>query len=179
VLDRARAQPDAYVIGIDAVADAMAEASRRAAAKTARGGVANAMFVCAAAETLPGALAGLADEITVNYPWGSLLRALALPDVEMLARMAQLGKPGAKFTAAINVHPLRNAAQAERLGLGEAALLKDPARLTVEYARAGFECLRVCDVTGEAPAATSWGKHLAVSKREVWRVEARVSANGR
>jgi 16S rRNA (adenine(1408)-N(1))-methyltransferase len=173
VLHEARARPEAFVLGVDAVAGAMAEASRRAAAKTARGGVANAMFLCAAAESMPGALAGTADEICVNYPWGSLLRAVALPDVTMLAKLAALGKPGASFTAVINVQPLRDEAQAERLGLGDAALLHDPAEQAAAYVRAGLERLQVSDVMGEAPVATSWAKHLAVSKREVWRVEAR------
>jgi len=163
------------VVGVDAVAEAMAETSRRAAAKPTRGGAPNAMFLCAAAETLPGLLAGAADEITVHYPWGSLLRALASPEVAVLAKLAALGKPGASFTALINVQPLRDAAQAGRLGLAGAALLHDPGRLAAEYARAGLERLRVRDVTGEPVPETSWAKHLAVSKREVWRLEATTS----
>lgn len=175
MLAEARARPEAFVIGIDAVAGAIAEASRRAAAKPARGGVANAMFLCAAAEALPGMLAGLADEISVNYPWGSLLRAVALPEHEMLVKLATLGRSGARFTALINVHPLMDAAQARRLGLEEAALIHDHVRLASDFMRAGLEGLRLRDVTHEPPIATSWAKHLAVSKREVWRLEARVA----
>lgn len=175
MLSEARTRPDAFVLGIDAVAEAVAEASRRAAARPSRGGVLNAMFLYAAAETLPGELAGMADEITVNYPWGSLLRALAAPDVDVLTKLARLGRPGATFTTVINVQPLRNAAQVERLGLSGAALLHAPARLAADFARAGLERLRQTDVTAEPPIATSWAKHLAVSKREVWRLEARIT----
>ena len=175
MLTEARARPDAFVIGVDAVADAMADASRRAGAKPSRGGVENAMFLCGAVETLPGALASRADGITVHYPWGSLLRALALPDVELLAKIASLGKPGAAFKALINVQPLRDAAPAERLGLTGAKLLQDVSGLAEAYARAGFEALRVCDASNEPPAATSWGKHLAISKREIWKLEACVA----
>jgi 16S rRNA (adenine(1408)-N(1))-methyltransferase len=153
----------------------MAEASRRVAAKPARGGAPNAMFLCAAAETLPGLLAGAADEITVNYPWGSLLRALAAPDVAVLVKLAALGKPGARFTALVNVQPLRDPAQVGRLGLAAAGLLHDPGKLAAEYERAGLERLRVRDVVGEPVPETSWAKHLAVSKREVWRLEAGVA----
>lgn len=174
MLGEARTRPEAFVIGIDAVAETMAEASRRGAAKPSRGGVANAMFLCSAVETLTGELAGIADEITVNYPWGSLLRAVAMPDVDVLARIAKLGKPGAKFAAVINVQPLRDPAQAERLGLANAALLKDETALRDGYARAGLDLRRVRDVTAEPPIATSWAKHLAVSKREVWKIEAKV-----
>ena len=133
------------------------------------------MFVCAAAEALPEMLAGAADEITINYPWGSLLRAVALPDVERLAGVAKLAKPGARVTAVVNMQPLRDAAQAARLGLAEAALLRSEAELREAYARAGLDVLHVREVTDEPLPATSWGKHLAISKREVWRIEARVS----
>ena len=50
VIERARAQPDALVVGIDASAAGMADASRRAARSVPRGGVPNALFVVAAAE---------------------------------------------------------------------------------------------------------------------------------
>ncbi len=72
---------DRLVIGIDPVAAAMADASRRAALPARKGGLPNAAFVVAAAEDLPAELSGLATLVTVNLPWGSLLRgALALPD---------------------------------------------------------------------------------------------------
>jgi 16S rRNA (adenine(1408)-N(1))-methyltransferase len=151
----------------------MADASHRAAAKPSRGGVENAMFVCAAAEALPGPLAGMADEIAINYPWGSLLRAVALPDADMLARIAMLARPGANVTAVINVQPLRDKMQARRLGLVDAALLHCEAALRDGYERAGLLVERVCRIADDAAPVTSWGKHLAVSKREVWKVGAR------
>ena len=41
----------------------------------------NALFVVAAAERVPAELHGLADELTILFPWGSLLRgALALDE---------------------------------------------------------------------------------------------------
>jgi hypothetical protein len=50
VLAAARARPDTLVIGVDANAAAMAEASRRAAR---RGALPNALFAVAAAEHPP------------------------------------------------------------------------------------------------------------------------------
>ncbi|MDP8905515.1 MAG: class I SAM-dependent methyltransferase, partial [Chloroflexota bacterium] len=54
VLRRARREPDVLVIGVDAVAENMREASHRASRSRARGGVPNALFVVAAADELPG-----------------------------------------------------------------------------------------------------------------------------
>ena len=70
VLAAAAARPDTLVIGVDASASGMQAASRRAAR---RGALPNALFAMAAAERPP--LTGFADEITVNFPWASLLRA--------------------------------------------------------------------------------------------------------
>jgi 16S rRNA (adenine(1408)-N(1))-methyltransferase len=175
VLDAARARPNAFVVGVDAVAEAMADSSRRTAVKRSRGGVENAMFICAAVETLPGLLEGVASDITINYPWGSLLKALALPDADVLAKIASVGNAGASFAALINIQPLRDAALSERLGLACTTMLQDKGRLAEVFARAGLEGLRIRDIGNDTPAATSWGKHLAISKREVWKLEARVA----
>jgi 16S rRNA (adenine(1408)-N(1))-methyltransferase len=172
VLDLARANPGAFHIGIDPLAEAMADVSRRAAAKPARGGVGNAMFVQASLEGLPGALAGLADAITVNYPWGSLLRAVALPDAVLLANLAGTAKRGATLDVLINMQPLRDTAYAARLGLAEAALTRDIGSLKATYAGAGWRVTGVDDVTGTLVRATRWGSQLHHAKREVWRLRA-------
>jgi 16S rRNA (adenine(1408)-N(1))-methyltransferase len=68
VLAAAAADPNRLVIGIDANAAAMAEASRRAAAKPNRGGLPNALFVVAAADALPRELDETADLLTAYFP---------------------------------------------------------------------------------------------------------------
>src|SRR3954451_1795319 len=69
LLRRARREPQTFFIGVDAVADNMREASDRAHRQPARGGVTNVIFVAAAADARHGALAGIADEVTVVLPW--------------------------------------------------------------------------------------------------------------
>ncbi len=68
VTDGARAQPRWFWIGLDPVADNMANAARTAASSAKKGGLANALFVRGAAEHLPGPFCGIADRITINYP---------------------------------------------------------------------------------------------------------------
>jgi 16S rRNA (adenine(1408)-N(1))-methyltransferase len=150
----------------------MAEASRRAAAKQARGGVENAMFLQASLETLGGELNGLADGLTVNFPWGSLLRAVALPQPALLQKLAALAKPGAELDVLVNLTPLRDAAYVEKLGLAEAALLCNPARMRGTYAAAGWTVKSIEEVTGTLIRATRWGSQLHHAGREVWRVRA-------
>jgi 16S rRNA (adenine(1408)-N(1))-methyltransferase len=94
VLATAAEDPTRLVIGIDPVADALVDASRRAAAPARKGGLPNALFVAAAAEALPPALRGVAQRVTVNLPWGSLLRGALALDEAAAAGIASLVAPG-------------------------------------------------------------------------------------
>jgi len=102
VLDAARAQPERLWLGLDPVAGAMANASRTAAAPPRKGGLPNVRFIRGAAESLPGPFSRRMDEIRINYPWGSLLRIMVLPDVELLRNIVVCGKSGASFTIFLN-----------------------------------------------------------------------------
>jgi len=98
----ARVHPEWLCVAVDANAAGMREASRRAGRKPSRGGAANAWFIRASAEALPPALGGLADEIHIHLPWGSLPRGLLRPEPALLARIARLGRPGAVLSIRVN-----------------------------------------------------------------------------
>jgi 16S rRNA (adenine(1408)-N(1))-methyltransferase len=93
VLHRSRTEPDTFAIAIDASPDALASGAWRA--KRAR--VANASFLVAAVERLPGELACVADEVTVHFPWGSLLRGLVAGSGSVIGPIASLMKGGAEL----------------------------------------------------------------------------------
>ena len=103
MLATAAACPDRLVIGVDADAGSMIEASRRAARATRRGGLPNALFVVASADALPAELDGRADALTVHFPWGSLLRGLLDAEPSILAGMARATRPGATVTLLLSV----------------------------------------------------------------------------
>lgn len=94
VLAAAAREPATLVLGLDANAAAMTEASRRAARAVRKGGLPNAAFIVAAAEALPADLAGLADLVTVRFPWGSLLRGVVGRDEAVAAGLAVLVRAG-------------------------------------------------------------------------------------
>ena len=94
VLTAAAADPRALVLGLDANAAAMAEVSRRAAKPLRKGGTPNAAFVRAAAEAPPVELAGIASQVSVLFPWGSLLRGCLGADPAVAAGVAGLLAPG-------------------------------------------------------------------------------------
>jgi 16S rRNA (adenine(1408)-N(1))-methyltransferase len=95
VLAAAARDRQTLAIGIDADAASMFESSRRAARAESKGGLPNALFVIAAAEALPDALCGLARRVTVQFPWGSLLRGCLGADPRVAAGIGSLMRPGA------------------------------------------------------------------------------------
>jgi 16S rRNA (adenine(1408)-N(1))-methyltransferase len=90
VLAAACRDPATLVLGLDANATSMSEASRRAGRHARKGGVPNARFIVAAAEAPSVELEGLADLVTVRFPWGSLLRGVVGRDEAVAGGLARL-----------------------------------------------------------------------------------------
>ena len=103
VLREAAADPDAFVLGVDAEARVMAEASRRAARRRDRGGAGNARFIVSAVEHLPLELAGFADRVTVRLPWGTLLRGALGLDEFACDAIVRLVAPGGRLEIVVSL----------------------------------------------------------------------------
>ena len=90
VYKQARTCSDRLFIGIDSNAENLAKYSHKAAQKPNKGGAPNALFVHANCERLPDELCGVAQELSILLPWGSLLKAVALPDLAVLQGFRRL-----------------------------------------------------------------------------------------
>jgi 16S rRNA (adenine(1408)-N(1))-methyltransferase len=168
VLASAAAHPDLLVIGVDAAASSMLSASRRAARPTKRGGLPNALFVVAAAEALPSELEGCADALTVQFPWGSLLRGLLEADSAILAGLARVTKPGARVKLLLSV--IERDQAVGRCSLDEASF----ASLAPRYVEHGLllRKARLASAEQVAQAHSTWGKRLgAGGGRPAWAVQ--------
>jgi 16S rRNA (adenine(1408)-N(1))-methyltransferase len=86
--------PDRFVIGLDACRENLREGSRAQPA--------NALFVIASAQALPFELSGLCTGISINFPWGSLLRGLLDSDSALLDGLARVARPNADVTIRLN-----------------------------------------------------------------------------
>jgi 16S rRNA (adenine(1408)-N(1))-methyltransferase len=160
VLDQARRYPRKLCVGIDASAAAMVEGSRIASKKPARGGVANALFVWANVEALPQELYGLADEITINYPWGSLLRALVEPDLSVLRSIRNLAHPDTLFTILINLSVFEDLEYCQKLRLPPLDLARAKTDLVYPYRDAGIHVKKIQILDKDVPHKTTWGQKL-------------------
>ena len=156
MLSRALDDPSLFAIALDASPDALTEGAWRAH----RLAVSNTAFLVESIERLPAELAGIADEATVHFPWGSLLRGLIRADAAVLEPLARLVRPGGELRVILSAAP--------RDGLGEIT----PATLLAvrhDYARIGLGLRAVREATAADVRETrsSWSKRLAVGRERV------------
>jgi 16S rRNA (adenine(1408)-N(1))-methyltransferase len=140
----------------------MVEAATRAARKPSKGGAPNARFIVAAAEALPPTLARTADLVTVQFPWGSLLRGIVRGEPAIVGPLAGLLKPiaEAELRLLISVEGRDGAS-------GLAALDAHGAdRIVRSFREAGSIPIDVRPATTDdlAAARSSWAKRLAIGR---------------
>ena len=162
VYQSARQNPQKFYIGIDANPQPLEKISEKIHRKPAKGGLPNVLFIQAAVEALPPELDGVADEVHIHFPWGSLLRAMATADEAVLRSLRRLCAPGALVEIIIGLDPKRDQSEIEALGLPTLTDEFLEMRLVPRYEASGFEVLE-CGVLApeEWPKLrTSWAKRL-------------------
>jgi len=170
VVATAAACPETFILGVDADAGAMAEASRRAAGRPSRGGLANASFVADGVERLPAGLEGIADRVTVRFPWGSLLRGALGIDHDVAGSIARLVAPGGELELTLSRIERDRVADGGPAPFGAA----DLDRLSVVFGSLGLDCIEARRLTASEVLATrsTWARRLRAGNadRPVWRV---------
>lgn len=162
VYQSARQNPNKFYIGIDPNVRPLEKISEKIHRKPSKGGAPNVLFVQAAVEDLPPELDGVADEVHVHFPWGSLLRVFAAGDVDLLRIVRRICSTGAMLEVVLGLDPSRDRSEIERLELPELSLEFVDRVLVPRYASAGFEITE----RGIRPASewpefnTSWAKRL-------------------
>jgi 16S rRNA (adenine(1408)-N(1))-methyltransferase len=162
VYQSARRNPKKLYIGVDANPRPLEKVSEKIRRKPAKGGLPNALFVQAAVEDLPPELDGVADEVHVHFPWGSLLRAMATGDRGVLQNLRRICSPGALLEVVVGLDPDQDRGEMERLGLPPVSLSYIDATLVPRYREAGFEVLErgLLSASDWARLQTSWAKRL-------------------
>lgn len=158
----AAANPNKFYIGLDANVKPLEKPSMRATRKPAKGGLPNAMFVQAAVEDLPAEFDGVADEIHIHFPWGSLLKAVATGDADVLASLKRIAAPGCLLEIIIGIDPERDRAELERLGIPELTPVILHSFLIPKYIAVGFAFVesRTLSQAEWSRLETSWARRL-------------------
>jgi 16S rRNA (adenine(1408)-N(1))-methyltransferase len=90
----AKRNPDSFIIGIDSCRENLREHSR---AK-----LTNALFLIASAQDLPHELHGRVLHITINFPWGSLLKSLLWGDARLMHELECISQSGTRLDVRLN-----------------------------------------------------------------------------
>jgi len=165
VLYRARIDPNTFAIAIDASPDALASGGWRAK----RACITNAAFLVDGVERLPDELAEVANEVTIHFPWGSLLRGLLTGDPAVLVPIARLMKPDAELRVLLSA--------TARDGYADVAA-ESLRRIAPEYAAVGLELEEAGPAAPSHTAASrsSWAKRLGLSRPVVYARYSRCSS---
>ena len=155
VYQAARRNPNKFYIGIYPNTRPLEKISEKIHRKPAKGGAPNVLFIQSAVEDLPAELNGVANEVHVHFPWGSLLRAVSTGDVEVMRNLRRVCAEGALLEVVIGIDPVRDKTEIERLGI-KPEFIDDV--LVENYRAAGFEIVE----TGLSSQSldTSWAKRL-------------------
>jgi 16S rRNA (adenine(1408)-N(1))-methyltransferase len=170
----ARQTPQRLFVGIDANAAGVRELSGRAA----RAALTNLLYVRAGVEALPPELAGVADQLTIVLPWGTLLAAVARPCTETLAGIRALCQPEAALSIVFSIAE-RDRRESSRLGLPPMDSRHLEGSLRAGYIAAGFDVTSVRQLSLDELALwpTTWARCLAHGQpRPVFHVDARACA---
>ena len=158
----ARQNPRKFYIGIDANPRPLEKVSEKIHRKPDKGGLPNVLFIQAAIEDLPSELDGVADEVHVHFPWGSLLRVVATGDETGLGNLRRICAPDAVVEIVIGIDTARDRTEIARLGLDVSSLNPINQELSSQYRAAGFEILEtgVVDKSEWRRLQTSWARRL-------------------
>ena len=162
VYESARQNPKKFYIGIDASTRPLEKISEKIHRKPAKGGLTNVLFLQAAVEDLPPELDGVADEVHVHFPWGSLLKGVLTGDERVLGNLRRICAADALLEVVVALDPERDAAELERLDIPPLSPELIESVLAPRYQKAGF----AINEKGLLPASewtslhTSWARRL-------------------
>lgn len=130
------------------------------------------IFAVAAAERPPEELLGRADEVSILFPWGSLLRGALGLDPEAAAGIAALVASGGVVRALVSVEERDASAQ----GIGR-LVEADAGEIARRWSAFGVDLAELRPASREEIAASgsTWAKRLRAdgrgTDRAVWRID--------
>jgi hypothetical protein len=86
--------PDWFIIGVDSCRENLRTSSRL--------NLKNVLFVIASAQDMPQELYGLISYVTINFPWGSLLKSLLACDSDLMDGLSSIAKQFAQIDIRLN-----------------------------------------------------------------------------
>lgn len=169
VYQTARRNPNKFYIGIDANPTTLRKISERIHRRPEKGGAPNVLFIQSTVEELPTELDGVANEVHIHFPWGSLLAAVMTGRQDVLANVRRICTVGALLEIVLGLDPVRDAAELERLEIAPIDIPFIDRVLGPLYLSSGFSIVERGILPGVewAKFHTTWAKRLKSRKERL------------
>lgn len=170
VYELAKENPEKFVIGIDPSTKPLEKISVKIYKKPKRGGLPNVLFIQAAVENLPEELSGVANQVFINFPWGSLLAGIVKADKNIWRNIKRICKKGAFIDIIFGYDQSRDKSEIERLQLPIIGRNLIHQILPQKLSELGLKVIKTQKLNNEILKLypSSWGKKLVYGGRRIY-----------
>lgn len=109
--------PNRLFIGIDPNQKGLVKTSLKATKKRTRGGIGNVVYVLASIQELPKELEDIANQVYINFPWGSLLKSIITVEKKAWENIKLIMKKDGVLDIVFGYDPLIDKSEIDRLAL--------------------------------------------------------------
>jgi 16S rRNA (adenine(1408)-N(1))-methyltransferase len=162
VYHSARKNASRFYIGIEPNIKPLEKISEKIYRKPTKGGSSNAIYLRSSIENLPEGLNGVANQVFILLPWGSLLRAV-LGELKTLEQIHRICTPSADLEVVLSLEFIKDRSELERLGIESVSTEELEQKLMKAYRAAGFE-MQLHSLTDLSSTPTSWARRLTQNK---------------
>lgn len=169
VYKNAKNNPQHLYIGIDPSEKLLQEYSK----KSNKDRLKNTLFIRASVEMIPGELKAVADELYINFPWGSLLGGIVNTKKRVIRNIVFMLSEQSKLTIVFGYSPNAEPSETDRLNLEK--INRDAIKMEVvpELEKRGLELVKLEELEKEelGNIESTWGKKLEFGQdRPVFRL---------
>lgn len=174
IYEIARNNPSYFCIGIDPNFKGLEDISKKTYKKPEKGGLNNLLFIHSGVETLPSELGGIANEIQINFPWGSLLQGVVLAEESVLKNIISLAKNDARFLLYTTYNDKFEEQYRKERELPELTLDYIETQMKTSFLEHGIKLTeaRLLDDDEKTSLTSTWAKKiLATRNRDVFLIQ--------
>ena len=169
VYNLAKENSEHLYIGIDSNCDRMGLIAWKIKRKPSRGGLVaqNLELLHMSIEDIPDEFSNMADFVTINYPWGSLLKGITDPDPRMIETISKISHVNAEIVLNFNYTLYSDKTLIDRLSVQDLTQRRVLEKIKACFFTNNLHCIEQ-RVGNNSHVKTEWGQHLTLgSGREV------------
>jgi len=126
----------------------------------------NTLFILDSIENLPPTIFGIADNVNILFPWGSLLEYIAKPNLQMVRRISNLLKNAGELTIIFGYDEKIEAKTVEKAQLSKLDIVTINKKIAAAFKHSSLkiEQLKELRKAELKKIESTWGKRLSFGK---------------